>query len=125
MKRKILFTLCLLLGLMFIQAGLNKFLNFAPIPEDIPEEVMNDFVAMMEIAWLIPLIAVAEILGGILVIIPKTRALGALVLFPVMIGILLAHTVVNPDGLVLALILAVILGWIFYENRKKYSVLIG
>jgi len=125
MKRKILFTLSLLLGLMFIQAGLNKFLNFAPIPEDIPEEVMNDFVAMMEIAWLIPLIAVAEILGGILVIIPKTRALGALVLFPVMIGILLAHTVVNTDGLVLALILAAILGWIFYENRKKYSVLIG
>ncbi|SRR5690606_5894180 len=125
MKRKILFTLSLLMGLMFIQAGLNKFLNFAPVPEDIPEEVMKDFVAITEIVWLIPLIAVAEILGGILVIFPKTRALGALVLFPVMVGILLAHTVVNPSGLVLALILAAILGWVIYENRKKYSVLIG
>lgn len=125
MKRKILFILSLLLGLMFIQAGLNKFLNFTPAPDDIPEEVMKDFGALVEIEWLIPLIAVAEILGGILVIIPKTRALGALVLFPVMIGILLAHTVVDTTGLVIALVLAAILGWIMYENRNKYSVLIG
>src|SRR5690606_39490825 len=99
MKRKILFTLSLLMGLMFIQAGLNKFLNFAPVPEDIPEEVMKDFVAITEIVWLISLIAVAEILGGILVIFSMTRALGALVLFPVMVVILLAHCLVNSIGL--------------------------
>lgn len=125
MKKTILFILSLLFGLMFIQAGLNKFFNFFPLPEDIPEDIMRDFAAIMEIIWLYPLIAVAEIIGGILVIVPKTRALGALVLFPVMVGILLTNFLVDTSGVAIALVMAIVLGWILYENRKKYSVLIG
>lgn len=120
MKNKILFVLALLFGLMFINAGLNKFLNYMPPPEDMPEALMNDFQAMMEISWLLPLIAIAELLGGILIIVPKTRALGALVILPVMVGILLVNTVVETSGFVIAFVLAVILGWIMYENRHKY-----
>jgi len=125
MKKTIFFILTLLFGLMFIQAGLNKFFNFFPMPEEIAEETMRDFSAIMEIVWLYPLMAAAEILGGILVIIPKTRALGALILVPMMVGILLAHTVVDNNGLVMALIMALILGWIIYEERGKYRPLIG
>lgn len=110
---------------MFINAGLNKFLNYLPPPEAMPEEVMNDFQAMIEIVWLIPLIAITEIVGGLLVIIPKTRALGALVILPVMTGILMVHFIVDPSGLPIALPLAAILVWILIENRQKYRVLIG
>lgn len=49
MKNKILFILCLLSGLMFINAGLNKFFNYIPVPEDMPEKTMKMFTAMMEI----------------------------------------------------------------------------
>src|SRR5690606_25059255 len=119
-KNKILFVLALLFGLMFINAGLNKFLNYMPPPEDMPEALMNDFQAMMEISWLLPLIAIAELLGGILIIVPKTRALGALVILPVMVGILLVNTVVETSGFAIAFVLALILGWIIYENRHKY-----
>jgi putative oxidoreductase len=125
MKNKILFVLCLLFGLMFINAGLNKFFLYMPMPEDAPAEGMKDFGAMMEISWLLPLIAVAEILGGILVIIPKTRAIGALVIFPVMVGILLTHIFVDTSNLPVAFVLAAILGWMMYENRVKYYPLIG
>jgi len=120
MKNKILFVLALLFGLMFINAGLNKFLNYMPPPEDMPEALMNDFQAMMEISWLLRLIAIAELLGGILIIVPKTRALGALVILPVMVGILLVNTVVETSGFAIAFVLALILGWIIYENRHKY-----
>lgn len=125
MKNKILFVLSLLFGLMFINAGLNKFFFYMPMPEDAPAEGMKDFAAMMEISWLLPLIAVAEIVGGILVIIPKTRALGALIIFPVMVGILLTHIFVDATTLPIAAVLAAILGWIMYENREKYFPLIG
>jgi uncharacterized membrane protein YphA (DoxX/SURF4 family) len=124
MKNKILFVLSLLFGLMFINAGLNKFFFYMPMPEDAPAEGMKDFAAMMEISWLLPLIAVAEIIGGILVIIPKTRALGALVIFPVMVGILLTHIFVDIAALPIAAVLAAILGWIMYENREKYFPMI-
>jgi uncharacterized membrane protein YphA (DoxX/SURF4 family) len=125
MKKKILFVLALLFGLMFINGGLNKFLNYMPPPENMPEELMADFQAMMEISWLMPLLALAEIAGGLLVIIPKTRALGALVILPVMVGILLVHIFVEPSGLAIALPLAAILVWILIENRDKYRHLIG
>lgn len=124
MKKKILFVLAILFGLMFVNAGLNKFFNYMPMPENMPEETANDFQAMMEIIWLIPLIAVAEIVGGILIAIPRTRALGALVILPVMVGILLTHILVGPDGLVMTLVLTAILGWILYENKDKYKHLI-
>ncbi|WP_036383800.1 DoxX family membrane protein [Muricauda sp. MAR_2010_75] len=125
MKKKILFVLALLFGLMFTNAGLDKFFHYMPMPEEMPEELVSDFQAFMEIAWLLPLVALAELVGGILIIIPKTRALGALIILPVMVGILLVNTVVNTSGLIIALVLAAILGWIMYENRDKYRPIFG
>ncbi|HYJ38262.1 MAG TPA: DoxX family protein, partial [Chitinophagaceae bacterium] len=112
MKKIILFIVCLLAGLMFINSGLNKFLNYMPPPKEMPEAVMTMFTAMMQIKWLMPLVGIAEILGGILLIFPKTRALGALVLFPVMVGILVTHFTVAPEGLPIPLALAAILLWV-------------
>lgn len=120
MKQKILTVLSVLFGLLLINGGLNKFFNYMPIPEDMAEEMMKDFGAIMEISWLMPLIAIAEIIGGLLIIFPKTRAFGAVVLFPVMVGILLTHIFVDTSGLLIALVIWAILLWIIYENREKY-----
>ncbi len=124
MKQKIMFVLSLLTGLMLINAGLNKFLNYIPVPEDLPENMKRINDAFMEIGWLLPLIGAAEILGGILFIIPKTKALGALVIFPVMVGILLTHIIIMPAGLVMAIVLMAINLWVIYENREKYLPMI-
>ncbi len=120
MKQKILNILSVLFGLLLINGGLNKFLNYMPVPEDMAEEMMKDFSAIMEISWLMPLIAIAEIIGGLLIIFPKTRALGAVVIFPVMVGILLTHVFVDTNGLPIALVIWAILLWIIFENREKY-----
>ena len=120
MKKKILFVVSLLFGLMFINAGLNKFLNYMPVPTDLPENMMQMMTAFMQIGWLMPLIAVAEIVGGILFIISKTRALGAIIIFPVLVGIVLTHITVAPSGLPIALILMGIEVWVMIENREKY-----
>jgi len=124
MKSKVTFVICLLFGLMFINAGLNKFLNYMPVPKDMPENLMKVFGAFMTIGWLMPLVGIAEIIGGILFIIPKTRALGALVIFPVMIGILLTNLITAPSGLPIALVLLAIEIWIIIGNRNRYLVMI-
>jgi uncharacterized membrane protein YphA (DoxX/SURF4 family) len=124
MKTKILNILCVLVGLMFINAGLNKFFNYMPPPKNMPEDSLQMFTAMTKIKWLIPLIAVGEIFGGLLIIIPKYRLLGTLILFPIMVGILLTHFTIAPEGLPIPLIMAVILGWVIIENRDKYAQLI-
>lgn len=124
MKKKILFMVSLLFGLVFINAGLNKFFNYMPVPDDMPENMMNVMTAFMTIGWLMPLIAVAEIVGGILFITNKFRALGAIIIFPVLVGILLTHIIIAPSGLPMALVLLGIELWVIVENREKYLPMI-
>jgi uncharacterized membrane protein YphA (DoxX/SURF4 family) len=119
-KGKITFLLCLLFGLMFINAGLNKFFNYMPVPDHMPEKMIKMGAALMEIGWVLPLVGIVEIIGGILFIMSKFRALGAIMLFPVMIGILLTHLTAAPAGLPVAFILLTIHLWIIIENRAKY-----
>ena len=124
MKSKILFGVSLLFGLMFINAGLNKFFNYMPMPKDLPESMVKVMGAFMAIGWLMPLVAVAEIVGGSLFMIPRYRALGALIIFPVNIGILLTNIYDAPSGLPIAAILMVINLWALYEDREKLLPLV-
>jgi len=124
MKNKILFVLCLLVGLLFINGGLNKFFNYMPAPKDMPEDMVKIMTAFLTITWLMPLVATAELIGGVLFIIPKFRALGAIILFPIIIGIVLLHSINAPEGLPIALILFAIILWAIYENRAKYLPMI-
>lgn len=124
MKKKILFVVSLLFGLIFINSGLNKFFNYMPVPENMPENMVNAMNAFMTIGWLMPLVAVAEIVGGSLFIISKFRALGAIIIFPVLVGILLTHITIAPSGLPIALVLMGIELWVIIENRKKYLPMI-
>lgn len=124
MKHKILTGFSILFGLLLINGGLNKFFNYMPVPENLPEAISKDMAALVEISWLMPLIACAELLGGLLIMFPKTRALGVLIVFPVMIGVLLTHIFVDTSGLPIALVIWAILIWIIYENRHKYYPLL-
>lgn len=124
MKSKILNILSVLSALLFLNAGFNKIFNFIPVPTDLPPALVADNAAFIEIEWLMPLVAVVEIIGGLLLIFRKTRALGALIIFPIMFGIVLIHATVAPSGLPLAIVLSLILGWIMIDNKNKYLSLL-
>ncbi|MGO4913111.1 DoxX family protein [Leeuwenhoekiella sp. W20_SRS_FM14] len=123
MKRKIINIVSILFGLLFINSGLNKFFNYMPMPEDLPQEAQDLFAALMSFGWLLPLIAVVEIIAGILVMIPRTQAIGYIMIFPIMVGIVLTHIVNMPEGLLMAVILMIINIGMLYENRAKIKPL--
>ncbi|GAB2659724.1 hypothetical protein GCM10027036_11690 [Flavihumibacter cheonanensis] len=124
MKNKIFNIVSALFGLLLINGGLNKFFNYLPVPENLPEPLLKDSKALMEISWLMPLIATAELTGGLLILFPRTRAMGLLIVLPVMTGVLLTHLTVAPDGLIMALIIWIVIGWIIWENRNKFLPLL-
>lgn len=124
MKSKILFIASLLFGLMYINAGLNKFFNYLPVPKDLPAGMIKLMSAFNDIGWLLPLIGLTEIVGGILVITKKFRALGAIIILPVMAGVLLTHSINERSGLPIAIVLMGINIWIIIENRNKYLPMI-
>lgn len=115
--KTILFTL---FGLMFINAGLDKFFHYMPTPE-LPEETKKVFAALMVIPWILPLVGVIEFIGGLLAFFSKTRTLGAMVLLPVMVGILAQNFTVDPSGagIGISVVLLVILLWILFDNAHK------
>ena len=88
-----------------------------------PEEAMKLMGAAMDFGWLIPLVGVVEILGGLLFISNKYRALGAIIIFPVMIGIVLISLVNIPSTRPISLVLLAINLWVLYENREKLAPL--
>ncbi|WP_316829254.1 DoxX family protein [Pedobacter aquatilis] len=120
------FILCLLFGLMFINAGLDKFLHYMPMPEA-DEATKKVYAAFGELSWLMPLVGAVEFVGGLLFVIPKTRALGAIVILPVMVGIILHNTFKFPTstGITISLILFLINLWVIIDNREKYKALIS
>jgi len=124
MQKKVLHVLSIIFGLLLINGGLDKFFHYMPIPPDLPDPLVKDTAAIMEIVWLLPLIGMAEMVGGLLILFSKTRALGALIVFPVMVGVLLTHIFVATSGLPIALVIWAILLWIIWENRNRFLQII-
>lgn len=81
-----------LLGLAFVTFGANFFLNFIPMPPGPPEGSPPAlFMAAMFPTGYLAFVKVLEILGGLLVALPKTRNIGLLVLGPIIVNILAFH----------------------------------
>jgi len=116
--------LFVLFALMFLNAGLDKFLHYMPVPP-MPPDMQAVFNAMMTLKWITPLTGTIEILSGLLILFPKTRALGAITILPVMIGVLCQNATFMPSGLLIAGVLFIINLWMIAENRNKYKPMIN
>jgi len=109
---------------MFMNAGLDKFLHYMPVPPMEPE-MQKVGEAFGTIKWLMPLVGFIELVGGLLFIIPKTRALGAIVILPVMVGIMIHNAMFAPEGLAIAGVFFLINIWMIIDNREKYKYLVS
>ena len=119
-----------LLGLAFIVFGLNHFLNFIPMPKDAPplSAASLSFMGALAPTGYLSFIKVMEILGGILVAVPKTRNIGLLVLGPIIVNILCFHIFLQ-DGTTLfdpALIVICVLAlYVLWCGRRAFSGLLN
>jgi uncharacterized membrane protein YphA (DoxX/SURF4 family) len=119
-----------LLGLLFLVFGLNFFLHFIPMPADpSPADAPHKlFMAALFPTGYLAFVKVLEILGGVLVAIPKTRNIGLLVLGPVIVNILAFHVFLTKGAgltdppLLLICALAAFLLW---SGRKAFAGLLG
>jgi putative oxidoreductase len=85
----------ILLGLIFVASSvvvLFKLVPDPPMPENTPPA---HFMAAVGPTGYMTFVKVLELLGGILVAIPRTRNLGLLVLGPILVNILAFHAFVT------------------------------
>ena len=76
-----------LLGFVFIVFGLNFFLKFIAIPKPAEGSPAALFMSGMFLGGFLAFVKVLEILGGLLVVFPRTRNLGLLILGPIIVNI--------------------------------------
>jgi len=96
-----------LLGLFFIAVGSMVLLGLGPTPEPPPAgSPAAQFFAAMGPTGYMTVVKALEVLGGLLVALPRTRNLGLLVLGPILVNILLFHLLITKDGALQPLLLA-------------------
>ena len=117
----------IVLGLLFVMASVMFFLKLGPKP-DFPEGSPTAmFFGAFGPTGYLTFVKVFELIGGILVAIPRTRNLGLLVLGPIIVNILAFQIFVakgkdllNPMVL-LVVVLALYLLWV---GRKSFLGLV-
>lgn len=119
-----------LLGLAFIVFGLNFFLNFIPMPADPspPDAPHKLFMGALFPTGYLAFVKVLEVLGGLLVAVPKTRNLGLLVLGPILVNIIAFHAfLLKGAGLFDPMLigLSVLAVYLLWTGRKAWSALLN
>lgn len=116
------------LGLLFIMASVVFLLNLMP-PDKIPKPVTPEakmFMGAVGATGFMTFVKVIELIGGILVAIPKTRNYGLLALGPIIINILAFHAFIEKGKdlfspmMVVIVLLALYLLWV---GRKGFAAL--
>jgi uncharacterized membrane protein YphA (DoxX/SURF4 family) len=116
-----------LLGLLFIASGASYFFMKdmpMPFPEGSPPAQL---MAVWGTAGFLTFVKVFEILGGLLLAIPRTRNFGLLVLGPIIINILAFHGLIAKAGLLdpTLIVICVLTLFLLWSGRKAFAGLLN
>lgn len=113
----------ILLGIVFVVFGSNAFLNFIHMPPP-PAGLAGDFMKSLFMSHYFYVVAVTQILGGLLVLSGRYTALGLLFLGPVIVNILCFHIFLNHEGWQLAAVVAVLALFLLWQKRGNFAGLL-
>lgn len=112
----------ILLGLILIAFGVNKLYAFIPLPQPSPQAA--DFLSSLaSTGYVLTVIAVFEIIIGLLLLFKKWVPFALLVLVPLSLNILLFHLFLDVPSIGTAIVVVVLNGILLYKYRRKYSAL--
>tara|TARA_R110002050_G_scaffold300586_1_gene470630 strand:+ start:3615 stop:3989 length:375 start_codon:yes stop_codon:yes gene_type:complete len=112
----------ILLGIMLVVFGLNKFLQFMPMPP-MPEAAGEFMGALVKSGYLMAVVAIVEILAGILLLVNKYQPLTLVVLFPVLLNAFLFHMFLDIAGIGGAAMAIAMNIFLFVANKESYTEL--
>lgn len=120
MNPKVILGVRIVLGLILVLFGLNKFLNFMPAPEFSPE-AMGFFGALLETGYMMPLVALVEIISGALLLAGRYVPLALLLLAPVVVNIVLFHLFLDLASIPPALLVTVLWLVLVFAHRDTWK----
>jgi putative oxidoreductase len=118
----------ILLGLLFIASGLVVLLHLVsmpPMPEGTPPAM---FMGAFGPTGYFTFVKTFEVLGGVLVAIPRTRNFGLLVLGPIIVNILAFNIfIMKGVGLANPMVIVIVLlaAYLLWVGRKAFAGLLN
>ena len=117
-----------LLGLVFIIFGMNFFLKFIPVPPMAADTAAAAFMGAMFGSGYLAFVKVIEIIGGVLVALPKTRNIGLLFLGPIIVNILAFQVFLTKGQGILdppVVLVTALSAYLLWSGRKAFANLVA
>jgi uncharacterized membrane protein YphA (DoxX/SURF4 family) len=112
----------ILLGIMLVVFGANKFLHF--IPMESPTGSAGDFMnSLGATGYIFPVVGVLEVLIGAMLLLKKWVAFALILLAPISINILLFHLFLDIPGVAVALLVTIFNVILIYKHWQQYKPL--
>lgn len=109
----------ILLGLVFFLFGLNGFLNF--IPGSLPSGPAGQFLSLLAQSHYDLVVSALQLAGGVLLLVNRYVPLALVLLGPVIVNIVLFHLLMDPSGMALAAVVAILWGIVALRHRQYFS----
>jgi len=113
----------ILLGLLFTVFGLNGFFHFLPMTPPAGKLAGEYIGALFLSHYMVPVFAL-EIVGGALLLANRFLPLALVLLGPVLVNIVLFHSLMAPEGLPIALLATVLWVIVFVRVRHAFAGLL-
>ena len=113
-----------LLALLLIVFGANKFVGFITMPDYAPESPQLNYMIGLSGVHIFPVLGIIYIGSAILLLTNRMVGLATVILAAIAFNFLLFHIVLDPAGLLPAIVFTVLLGLVMAGNKSKYEGLL-
>lgn len=113
-----------LLGLIYFIFGLNFFLHFIPMPPLEPGASTDFMTGLFQAGYFFPMLKGIEVVFGSFLLFRFFTPLSLLVLAPISLNILLFHTFLAPDGLLMSIFIVILNSYLLWEHRNHFKSLL-
>jgi len=120
MNKTLTTVLRVVLGLVLLVFGFNKFFGFIPMDAPPAGSFME---ALYSTGYMIPLIALSEIIPGLLLLANKWKGFALAWLVPISVNIVAFHLKFDMATIAPALLVAVLNGLLIYANWGRFKTL--
>ena len=123
MNSKITLITRILLGVILVVFGLNKFLDFMPHPE-LSAQGGAFMGALVTTGYMFKLVGLTEFVSGLLLLLNKYKGFALVLLAPISVNIVFFHLVLEGgNGIFPALVVAGLNAFLVYANWNRFKSL--
>jgi putative oxidoreductase len=109
-----------LLGFIFTVFGLNGFFHFIPQPP-VAEPLAIQYMTVMAVTHYFVSVFLIQLMAGISLLLNRFVPLAVALLAPVIVNILLFHSLMNPEGIGAGLLVTVLWVVVFLSVRGAFA----